>query len=94
MRTQPATLSEALRQRLSLAEEVGLLVVHLEEGSPAERGGLLIGDAILAVAGRPTAEGDEIRRALRGYGPGQEVPVRVLRGGTILQVGIVLGARE
>ncbi|MGV3613989.1 MAG: S1C family serine protease [Fimbriimonas sp.] len=94
VRTQPATISETLRQRLSLAEEVGLLVVHLEEGSPAERGGLMIGDAILAVAGRPTAEGDEIRRALRGYGPGQEVTVRVLRGGAISEIGIVLGARE
>lgn len=94
VRTQPAAVSEALRQRLGLEQEVALLVVHLEEASPAERDGILIGDAILAIAGHPTGDGDEIRRALRGYGPGREVPVQLLRGGERVEVKVKLGARD
>lgn len=94
VRTQPAAVSESIRQRLSLSQEVALLVVHLETNSPAERDGILIGDAILAVAGQPTTEGDEIRRALRGYAPNREVPVQLLRGGALVEVKVTLGARE
>lgn len=94
VRTQPAAVSESLRQRLGLDQEVALLVVHLETSSPAERDGILIGDAILAIAGHSTTDGEEIRRALRGYGPGREVPVQLLRGGERVEVKVTLGAKD
>src|SRR5688572_1835732 len=44
--SQPVALPDALRERLGLEQESGLLVVGVEAGGPAEQGGLLIGDVV------------------------------------------------
>src|SRR6185503_18783484 len=40
---------EGLRQSLSLAGDFGLVVVNVEPGGPAERGGVLLGDILIAL---------------------------------------------
>lgn len=92
IRTQKAPLSEALRRALTLSQEYGLLVLAVEDGSPAELGGLLMGDTLIALDGVPVEGPETLLRRLRRLRAGQVVVVRVVRGGTIAEFGVTLGA--
>ena len=65
--SQPVAIPEPLRQKLGLEQESGLLIVGVESGSPAERGGLLLGDVLVSFAGQTGAPHG---RPPRGAGPG------------------------
>ena len=56
--TQPVALPSGLTQGLGLSQASGLLIVGVEAGSPADRGGLTLGDviAVLTDAGLSVAE--------------------------------------
>jgi S1-C subfamily serine protease len=81
----PAALAGALGQ------ETGLLLGSVEPGSPAEHGGLFMGDTLVAVAGQRVRHLDDLLVALSGDRVGQTVPVRLLRGGQMHEVQITVG---
>lgn len=82
-----------LAQR-SDGQEYGLLVVRVEENSPAEKGGLLIGDILLAVEGQPINDADDLMAALHGDRVGKPVTVRVSRGGVVQMLTVVVGQKS
>jgi S1-C subfamily serine protease len=88
---QPVRLPAALAQQLG--QETGLLLVSVEPGSPAEQGGLLLGDAIVAMAGQPVVAMDDLLDGLSGERVGVAVPVRVVRGGQVQELTVVIGER-
>jgi S1-C subfamily serine protease len=92
IRTQLAPLPESLRKAQNLAQEHALLVVQVENGSPAEKGGLLLGDTLVRVNGEDIQDVDQLRRALRGVQPGQAIPLQILRGGAVQEVSVPAGA--
>lgn len=71
----PRALAERRGQRR------GLLVTSVLEGSPAERGGVVLGDLILGVAGRQTERVDDLMSALGEGAIGVPLAVDLLRGG-------------
>jgi S1-C subfamily serine protease len=89
--TQPVRLPEALAQQLG--QETGLLLAGVEAGSPAEQGGLLLGDTIVALADAPIRQHDDLLSLLSADQVGASVPVRVVRGGQIEEVEVVVGER-
>lgn len=88
---QPARLPEALAKQLE--QEVGLLVVSVESGSPAEAGGLYLGDVIVALDGEPTESLEELLALLGGGRVGMALPVRVVRAGQVHDVQVTIGER-
>jgi regulator of sigma E protease len=60
-------------------------VGRTEPDQPAQKGGVLAEDGILAVRGMPIREFEDILGALEGQA-GTSVPFRILRGGEILEV--------
>lgn len=79
--SQPVLLPGTLRQKLGLGQETGLIIVGVEPGSPAEKGGLLMGDVLIALGGQAVAEGEDLQAALGPQVVGSPVSVSVLRGG-------------
>ncbi len=67
-----------LRQHLGANEDEGLLISKVYEGSPAERGGIEVGDVIVSIEGRSIEDQGDIRRALRD-GAGSALEVEVIR---------------
>ncbi|MFD2840919.1 trypsin-like peptidase domain-containing protein [Populibacterium corticicola] len=63
-------------------------------GGPADQAGIVAGDVILAIDGRPVAQSDELIVAIRAKAPGEEV-VLTLRDGQDgeREVTVVLGSR-
>ncbi len=89
--TQRIRLSGAVAEQAG--QETGLLVNQVVEGGPAEAAGLFLGDTILAVAGEPVRHHDDLLVRLSGDRVGAAVPFRILRGGQVLDVAVVIGER-
>ena len=94
VRTQPVEIPEAARQALKREQEHGLLVLWLEEGGPAQKGGLIVGDIIVAVSGQAVGDPDDLFSALSTDTVGKAIAVEVLRGGRPETVNVTVGERK
>ena len=83
-----APLNPRLRQSLGLTQETAALITAVEEGSPAEATGLLVGDVLLAVDGQSIQDAQQLPRALSRSGAGRGLPTTLLivRGGERLEL--------
>jgi S1-C subfamily serine protease len=90
---QSALLPESLRTRLNLTASEGLLVVHVEPGSPADKAAIFLGDVLITLAGKPAADIDSVQDILRSQKPGDSVEASLIRGGAITTVTLRLEAR-
>ncbi|HOA24047.1 MAG TPA: trypsin-like peptidase domain-containing protein [Aggregatilineales bacterium] len=77
-----------------LGQQTGLMVVQVQPESPAERGGILLGDVLVTFDGTPTETLDDLLALLSGSRVGREVEVRVLRGGELRTLTVTVGERE
>ena len=90
---QPVELQQQLRSRLGLDRGGALLVVSIEPDGPSAVGGLLVGDVIMAIAGRPVGEPEDVLKALDGDTVGRTLPLELVRGGRLEQVEVLIGER-
>ena len=88
---QPVNLPEALAEELG--QETGLILISVEPGSPAEAGGLTLGDTLLSVHGEPVRRLDDLLSLLSGDLVGEEVLIRILRGGEPGEQKVTVGER-
>lgn len=84
---QPTRLPKDLA--VQLGQETGLLLLSVEQGSPAEYGGLFLGDTIVALGGNPVRHLDDLMANLGGDQTGKRLPVKILRAGSLLDVDVV-----
>ena len=77
-----------------LGQETGLLLGSVEPGSPADRGGLFMGDTIVALDGQAVKQMDDLLALLSGDRVGKDVPVRIVRGGQMLDVMVTIGEQR
>jgi S1-C subfamily serine protease len=94
VRSQPVEVSAAQQEALARQQETGLLLVGVEKNSPAEVGGLLVGDIIVGIAGQPVADPDELAASLVGSVVGKLTPIEVLRGGMPAMITVTIGERR
>jgi S1-C subfamily serine protease len=71
----------------------GLIVLSLELKGPAANAGVLIGDILVTLGGKATADTDDIQAALEGYAVGSAIEAGVSRGGAVRRVEITVGER-
>ena len=81
------------RMSQQVGQDLGLLLVSVEPGSPAEQGGLLMGDVIVAVDGLAVGRVDDLMALLTADRVGSSVPARIVRGGQLRDMNIVIGER-
>lgn len=86
---QPVRLTDAIRQRIS--QETGLMVMSVENGSPAEAGGLLQGDILVRLNDTPIRHVDELQAQLASATIGQPSLMRVVRGGDLRDLTVTIG---
>lgn len=75
-------------------QESGLLVSGVEPQSPADTGGVLVGDILIALAGATIEGTEDLQDALVPELVGGSVPVRVLRGGEPVELTMTVGERN
>lgn len=87
----PVPLPE--RQRAGRTQKAGLLISHVASQSPADAGGLLIGDVIVGFGGEPIQDPEELITRLRGNRIGVQVPITVIRGTSAIDVSVTVAER-
>ncbi len=85
----PGNSQKALRRE----QATGLLVVSVENDSPAAKGGLIVGDILVAVAGVPVLHHDELFARLSSDVVGKSTPIEILRGGQPQILNVLIGER-
>src|SRR5215217_4110787 len=89
--SQPVQLPDG--QRLGLAQRSGLLVVGVEDGSPAGRGGIIIGDILATLDGQPVEDTEDLLVLLTDERIGREAQIQVVRGGELQTLRVTVGER-
>lgn len=93
IRSQTVNIPAEARSQLKREQDTGLLIVGLEPESPAGKGGIMVGDILVGVAGQPIEHHDELFARLSGDVVGKSTPLDVLRGGKLQVVNVVVGER-
>jgi serine protease Do len=81
----PVELPAFLRREAGTA---GLVIAGVETGGAADRAGLLVGDVLLAIAGKPLGEAGTLLETVAHAG--DVVSLRVMRGGKIMVMEVRL----
>lgn len=87
---QPAQLPAGLGRD---GQTTGLLVAQLAQGGPAALAGLLVGDLIVSLDGRPLTATEGLLEALAARAPGDSVRLELARGGQPLALTVTLAAK-
>lgn len=93
IRSQPVEIPEAAQKSLKREQATGLLIVGVENNSPASKGGLMVGDILMAVAGAPVLHHDELFARLNADVAGKSTPIEILRGGQPQTLNVPVGER-
>jgi S1-C subfamily serine protease len=91
---QPVALSPAMRSAADTQAAAGLLLSGVGEDSPAARAGLLVGDILVSVGGRPVPTIDALRDLLGADQIGSRLRLVVLRGGARQELSVEVGERQ
>ena len=90
--SQTTRLPAALAAKVD-GQDSGLLIVGVEEDSPAGRAALLVGDILIAFDGGAVTTTDGLQSALGATSVGATATLRVLRGGEPQDIAVALGER-
>ena len=94
VRSQPVEVSAAQQEALGRQQEGGLLLVNVEKRSPAEAGGLMVGDILVGFNGQAVTDPDELFVLLAGEVVDRPIQLEVLRGGQPTQITVTIGERK
>jgi len=74
-------VNKDLAESLGLANTQGAAVSNVEDGSPASKAGLEVGDVIMKIDGKPVEGSADLSRTIRAMKPGTKANLTVFRGG-------------
>jgi len=92
--SRPVMIPAAQRKGLDREQGQGLLLMEVEDGSPAAQAGLMVGDILVGLGGSPVSDPDDLLARLVGEIVGQNTPLEVLRGGQKLTISVRIGERK
>jgi S1-C subfamily serine protease len=81
IRSQSVEISAAAQKALKREQSAGLVIIGVENESPAEAGGMMVGDILVGIEGHPIQDHDELFARLAGDAVGKSIAVEILRGG-------------
>jgi S1-C subfamily serine protease len=90
---QPVMLPDHLVTQLKLGAAAGIIVLSVELEAPAGKAGVLIGDILVALDGKPVSDTDDVQGALETTSVGSLIRATIVRGGELKEVDIKVGER-
>lgn len=89
---QAARLPALLAQQLQ--QESGLLLGSVEADGPADKAGLFMGDTLISLDNQPVRHLDDLMALLTGERVGRPLSARIVRGGQVQTLDVVIGERS
>jgi S1-C subfamily serine protease len=90
---QPVRLPVALKAKLQLPGGSGVIAFSVEPDGPAEKAGMLIGDVLVALAGAPVGDTNDLQAMLGAESVGKTLGASIIRGGNLAELEITVGER-
>lgn len=90
---QPVSLPDRLRSRLEVSGRSGVIVLSVEPGGPADQAGILVGDILVALDGKPVTDTDDVQVALGTDAVGRSLQASLVRGGERTEAAIEIRER-
>jgi S1-C subfamily serine protease len=90
---QPIRLPDALRQSLHRNENSAAMVLEVEPNGPANKAGIIIGDVLVSLAGRPVTRLEDVHFQLQGEVIAKPLALKFVRAGALQETTIVVGER-
>jgi hypothetical protein len=75
-------------------QPAGVVLKEIAAGSPADKAGILAGDVLVSIAGKPVASLGDLSQAMTACRPGETVAVKVVRDGKEVSVSATLVERQ
>ena len=85
-------LNQQLALALKLSKARGALISAVENGSPADEGGIIPGDVIINFNGKAIIDSGDLPPAVGGVKPGESVPVKIYRDGSQKTLTVTVSA--
>ena len=92
--SQLVELPAAQRPEGVQEQEYGLLIVKVDENSPAQQGGILLGDILIKLDGHAVRDSEDLQVILAGDRAGKTVSVEVIRGNQLHTLSVTIGQRQ
>ncbi|MGE8176649.1 DegQ family serine endoprotease [Pseudomonas fluorescens] len=85
-------VSKDLAESFGLEKPAGALVAQIQEGGPAAKGGLQVGDVILSMNGQPIIMSADLPHLVGALKAGEKAKLEVIRDGKHKNVELTVGA--
>ncbi|MDA4128096.1 MAG: S1C family serine protease [Thaumarchaeota archaeon] len=92
--TDSIDLPDEISKKPEIGQEEGLLVLSVEQGSPARNAGVTLGDIIVKLGDKPVASLYDLHRALRETQIGKATSLWVLRGEKLTELKVTPSETE
>ena len=88
------TLTPALRQQYGFTPTTGAVILTVVSGSPAAKAGLVQGDVIVNIAGKPITSAEDLQKVIQDSKPGQTVTITYYVGDSKRTTNATLGTQQ
>jgi len=79
-----------MAKKLNLPDQMGVIVMEVINGSPAQKAGIQVNDVIKAIDGTPIYKLDDLRNAIKNKKVGDQVSLTIWRNGSTLTISLKL----
>jgi serine protease Do len=86
--SRPVAFPDEIASDKRVGQETGVMVLSVEDGTPAKQAGLAFGDVILRFNGKSVSSSEDLTSLLGEEAIGQKSKLSILRGGTVTELEI------
>ncbi|MBY0265661.1 MAG: Do family serine endopeptidase [Burkholderiales bacterium] len=86
-------MTREIAESFKTPEIRGALITEVFRGTPADRGGIRVGDVLVAVDGQPVTDSGSMLNLIAALKPGSEATLKLVRAAKPLEIRVTVGKR-